>query len=146
MKITNSNLSKQILKIVETKLGNIHFFDSVAVIELKEGIHFNLENAEIIIDELKRYYGIKTPFSIVSNRVNSYSIDVVKLMEFKRKIKNLAGYAVVGHNAASKMNAELENLYCKTNTIYHTNINDAFNYVKQKVTDRKKNRKSLHNN
>ena len=136
MKITDSNLSNQILEMVENKVGNIYFFDVVAVIELNEGIHFDMNNSKLIIDELKLYYGNRRPFSILSNRINSYSIEVIKLMQFKRKIKNLAGYAVVAHNAASIMNAELENLYCKTNNICFTNINEAFIYVQQKVTDR----------
>jgi len=58
MKITDSNLSNQILEMVENKVGNIYFFDVVAVIELNEGIHFDrkpvLQNKQHLFHKHKR--------------------------------------------------------------------------------------------
>ncbi|WP_211344244.1 hypothetical protein [Flavivirga rizhaonensis] len=42
-------------------------------------------------------------------------------------------YAVVGHNSASKMNAEIENRFCDANKINYNTIHEAMNSIYSKV-------------
>ncbi len=132
MKILESDFSNQIVEFVQNKLGNIFFFNHIAVVELNEGVHFNLKNSPMIIDELKAYFGNK-PFGVVANRVNSYSVDLLDTPKYRQEVKNLQSYAVVGHDLASKMNATMENDFCVSEKVDHDSIYDAINHVYNKV-------------
>lgn len=132
MTIIESDFSNQIVEFVQNKLGNIFFFNHIAVVELNEGVHFNLKNAPMIIDELKAYFGNK-PFGVVANRVNSYSVDLLDTPKYRQEVKNLQSYGVVGHNLASKMNANMENDFCAAEKVDYDSIYDAINHVYNKV-------------
>ncbi len=133
MKITESDFSNQIIKFVENKLGNIFFFNHIAVVELHEGIHFDINNAPMVIDELNSYFGDNQPYGVVANRINSYSVDLLNTPSYREKAKNLYAYGVVGHDLASKMNAELENDFCLSEKVDYDNIYEAINTVYNKL-------------
>lgn len=133
MRILESDFSNQIIEFVQNKLGNIFFFNHIAVVELNEGIHFDINNASLITDELKSYFGDTKPFGVVANRVNSYSVDLLNTPKYREKVNNLKAYGVVGHNMASKMNATMENGFCLSEKVDHDSIYDAMNYVYDSV-------------
>lgn len=137
MKIIESDFSSQIIAFVQNKLGNIFFFNHIAVVELNEGVHFNLSNASLIVDELKSYFGETRPFGVIANRVNSYSVDLLDTPKYKEQVKNLQAYGVVGHNAASKMNATMENDFCASEKVDYDSIYDAINNVYNAVKNSK---------
>ncbi|WP_203257053.1 hypothetical protein [Hyunsoonleella ulvae] len=137
MKIIESDFSNQIVKFVQNKLGNIFFFNHIAVVELNEGIHFNINNAPLILEELKSYFGDTKPFGVIANRVNSYSVDLLDTPKYRNEIKNLKSYGVVGHDAASKMNATIENDFCMSEKVDYDTIYDAINHVYNKVKNSK---------
>lgn len=137
MKILESDFSNQIVEFVQNKLGNIFFFNHIAVVELNEGVHFNLKNAPIIINELKAYFGDTKPFGVVANRVNSYSVDLLDTPKYREEVKNLQSYGVVGHDLASKMNATMENDFCAAEKVDYDSIYDAINHVYNKVKSSK---------
>lgn len=133
MKITESDFSNQIIKFVENKLGNIFFFKHIAVVELNEGVHFDFNNASLIIDELKSYFGLNKPYGVVANRVNSYSVNLIETPIYKKMAGNLYAYGVVGHDLPGKMNAEMENDFCISDKVDYENINEAITNVYKKV-------------
>ncbi len=133
MKIIESDFSNQILKFVQNRLGNIFFFNHIAVVELNEGVHFDIENAPIIINELESYFGERQPYGVVANRINSYSVDLINTPLYREKAKNLYAYGVVGHDLASKMNAEIENDFCVSEKVDYDTIYDAINNVYNKL-------------
>ncbi|MFV9550844.1 hypothetical protein [Algibacter sp. PT7-4] len=136
MKIIESDFSNQIIKSVESRLGNIFFFKHLAVVELNEGVHFDMSNASLIINELNSYFGNSTPYGVVANRINSYSVNLIETPLFRKKAKNLYAYGVVGHDLGSKMNAEMENDFCISEKVDYDTINEAFNGVNNKIIKR----------
>lgn len=133
MKIINSDFSSEILAFFQNHVGNIFFFNHLAVVELNEGIHFDKNNCDTIIGELRRYFGSK-PFGVIANRVNSYSVNLLDVPVFREQTKNLIAYGVVGHDLASKMNAEMENDFCASDDkIDFDSIYDAINNIYLKV-------------
>lgn len=133
MKISESKFSNQILKFVENQVGNIFFFNHIAVVELNEGIHFDINNSSLIIDELVTYFGESQPFGVIANRINSYSVNLLDTPLYKEKAKNLYAYGVVGHDLAGKMNAEMENDFCVSEKVDYDNIYEAINTVYNKI-------------
>ncbi|GGD05140.1 hypothetical protein [Hyunsoonleella pacifica] len=137
MKIIESDFSNQIVKFVQNKLGDIFFFNHIAVVELNEGIHFDINNAPLILEELKSYFGETKPFGVIANRVNSYSVELLDTPKYREEVKNLKSYGVVGHDAASKMNATIENDFCLSEKVDYDTIYDAINHVYNKVKNSK---------
>ena len=133
MKIIETDLANHILKSAEKELANIYFFTHIAVIEFNEGIHLDINNSIEIFNELKSYFGIARPFGVIANRINSYSVKLLDTPLFREQVKNLRAYAVVGHNAAGKMNAEIENSFCISDNINYDNIYEAIDNVYSKV-------------
>jgi len=134
MKIVESEFSNQILKTVRKSLGNIFFFKHIAVVELNEGVHFDIYNASIIIDELVSYFGASQPYGVIANRINSYSINLLHTPLFKEKAINLFAYGVVGHDLIGKMSAEMENDFCASEKVNYNSLKEAINkmYIKIK--------------
>ena len=135
MNISTSVFSNHILNSKKLKLGDIYFFHNFAVIEFNEGAHIDIYNSDEIFDELNNYFGYSKPFGVIANRVNSYSINLLDIDLFREKSKNLCAYAVVGHNMASKMNAEIENSFYKHDNINYDNLHDAIDAVTNKLIE-----------
>jgi len=133
MKIIDSDFSNHIIKSVQKDLGNIFFFNHIAVVEFNEGVHVDINNSAEIFDEINAYFGTAKPFGVIANRVNSYSIKLLDVDLFREKVKNLCSYGVVSHNLAGKMNAEIESLFCLSEKICFDSIPDAINTVYSKV-------------
>ncbi|MEP1486879.1 MAG: hypothetical protein ABJL44_08880 [Algibacter sp.] len=133
MSIKESNFSNQIIKHTPKKLGDIFFFNHIAVVEFNEGVHVDINNSEEIFDEIKLYFGNARPFGVISNRINSYSVKLLDSHLFRAKVKNLRAYAVVGYNSASKMNAKIENAYCISDKVNYDSIYEAVDVVYRKV-------------
>lgn len=133
MKVLETAYSKSILKTSNLNSGCISFFNDFAIIEFAEGSHIDKEYASEIFNELTTFYGKSKPFGLISNRVNSYSIKLLDFAKIKQKIGNLHAYGVVGYNAASKMNAELENSFCVTNNIHYKNLDEAITTIQLRL-------------
>jgi len=133
MKIIESRFAGQILKVVKNSLGDIFFLDDIAVVELSEGIHFDMQNSKLIIDELLNYFGTSKPYGVVANRINSYSVNLIHIPHFKNQAKNLKAYGVVGHDLAGKMNAEIENKFCYSENVNYDTLTDAIRSVSKKL-------------
>ena len=69
----------------------------------------------------------------MANRINSYSVNLIDASHYREKAKNLYAYGVVGHDLASKMNAEIENEFCTSKKVDYDNIYDAVNSVYDKI-------------
>jgi len=133
MKIVESDFSDQILKTVKKSLGDIFFFNHIAVVELKEGVHFDISNASIIIDEFLYYFGASQPYGVIANRINSYSVNLLQTSLYREKAKNLLAYGVVGHDLAGKISAEMENDFCASEKVDYDNLYEAINSVYSKI-------------
>ncbi|SFD35324.1 hypothetical protein [Algibacter pectinivorans] len=133
MKLIQSEFSEQIKKFVENEVGYIYFFNHIAVIEINEGIHLDITNAHKITDELNSYFEETKPYGVVANRINSYSVNLVHIPLIKKMAKNLYAYGVVGHDLAGKMNAAIENDFCKADKVEYDSLFDAVNSIYQRV-------------
>lgn len=137
MSITEYNIADKILGKKVTNFGTLYFFKHIAIIEFNEGVHIDATNTGDTIIDLVDYFGQNTPFGLLANRVNSYSIDLLDVKDVMQILPNLAAYAVVSHNEAGRMNAEIENSFCKSHNISFSNIYEGLDFVCKRVKTRK---------
>lgn len=133
MRITESDFSNKIVKRSSKKIGDIFFFNHIAVIEFYDGVHVDINNSKEIFEEITSYFGYNKPFGVISNRINSYSIKLLDVHLFRNKVKNLRAYGVVGHNRASKISAKIESDYCLSKKVDYDSIYEAVDSVYRKV-------------
>lgn len=133
MTITNSNLASQVLKQEVSQAGTLHFFNHMAVLEINEGVHVDLNSCKKTIGDLLSYFGNARPFGLVANRVNSYSIDLMETEEVRSIFPNLVSYGIVSHNEAGRMNAEIESQYCTSRNISFDNLYEGMDVVFKRV-------------
>ena len=133
MTITNSNVAQQIVKQEQSDAGTIHFFNHIAVVEFKEGIHADLITGRHLLDAIMTYFGNSKPFGIVANRINSYSIALLETQEVRSIFPNLMAYGIVSHDAAGRMNADIESQFCTSENISFNNLYEGLDTVYKRV-------------
>ena len=136
MNIPQSNLTSQIVKQVKSDIGNIYFFNHLAIVEINDGVHLDSSNVQQTITTLINYFGQDNAFGLIANRTNSYSISLLDINKIKPILPNIVAYGVVSYNLAGRMNAEIENNFCKTQNISFRNLYIAFETINQRVIDK----------
>ncbi|MEW7292665.1 hypothetical protein [Aquimarina sp. 2304DJ70-9] len=126
-------INKKLIKKHVLDIGSVYFYENFVVTEINEGIVFNFEKATKLFQLGKHYYGNKTPFVYISNRINSYSFEPTAHMKSKELFPNLKGVAVVIHNPVSHKVAELEKAFLsKPSEIFYT-LENAIEWVEKLI-------------
>ncbi|WP_262733373.1 hypothetical protein [Gaetbulibacter sp. NE] len=112
MRLTESQLKSKILKTYNLKNGIAHFFENFVVIETSEGVFSDFENSKDLISLIDLHFGTQKPFGIISNRVNSYSINILDSEKFKQRFPNAIAKAVVAYSNRTTDISKLESYFC----------------------------------
>ncbi len=126
-------INKKLIKKHVLDIGSVYFYENFVVTEVKEGIVFNFEKAAELFRLGKHYYGNKTPFVYISNRINSYSFEPTAHIKSKELFPNLKGVAVVIHNPVSNKIAELEKAFLSKPTEIFYNLESAIDWVEKLI-------------
>ncbi|MEL6917591.1 MAG: hypothetical protein AAFO99_07650 [Bacteroidota bacterium] len=126
-------IGKKLLKKHDLSIGSFFFYENFVVSEISEGVTVTFENAGKMLELSKSYYGNKTPFVFISNRVNSYSFDPTSHYKSTAMFPNLKGYAVVIYDEINDRIARMEQPFLnKPARIFH-NLEDAIHWVEQLI-------------
>ncbi|NQX78692.1 hypothetical protein [Gilvibacter sp.] len=90
-------------------LGNIYFYDQLIITEFNEGVNISYVTGIQLLMECLKHIGPK-PFIIISNRVNSYSVQPNDY-KYLERVPNLNGIAIVAKDSVSAANAMLESKF-----------------------------------
>ena len=131
MKFKESIFYRQ-LKHSELKMpfGVYYLCDGFVIGELNEGIHFDYDKADDIAEKLIDFYGDSPALCLVSNRINSYSVEpqnwtrVLKLYP-----KLLRRSCIISYNTLSQFNADLEKRFFKENIVTFKTLTEAINWA-----------------
>lgn len=90
----------------KSDLGTIFIYENLLITEFNEGVNVSYTTGINILVDVLKHIGTK-PFTVISNRINSYSVQPTdyKVLE---KVPNLKGIAIVAKDAMSSANAMLE--------------------------------------
>ena len=132
MKVLDSPIANQVEATYCLEVGDFHFFKNLVVAEFKQGAYVSFEDYkeayELCLDIFNN-----TPFGFISNRVNSYSINLVDAQEHRKKLKLLHTYAIVTYSHNSKRMLVVEDHYFNLKRKRFNAFIDAFNWVNKKV-------------
>ncbi|TPN84725.1 hypothetical protein [Aquimarina algicola] len=125
------NTNDTLLQKHELDIGTVYFYNNYVIVEIKKGIVLNFEKAAPLFMLGKQYYGNKTPFVYISNRINSYSFEPTSHFKSAELFPNLKGVAVVTYNAVNENVARLEQAFLdKPAQIFHS-LDEAIEWVNE---------------
>ncbi|WP_400079175.1 hypothetical protein [Winogradskyella sp. R77965] len=133
MHIENSDLASQVIKKTESKIGSIHYFNHIAVLEFNEGVHIDINSVKPTLVDILDYFGNSKPFGIIVNRIYSYSVSILDIKDARQALPNLSAYGIVAYSHAGKMNAKIESSFCEWKNICFNNLHEGIDSVYQTV-------------
>lgn len=117
----------------KVNLGNIYLFEDYFVGEFDEGVDINFENFSDITEIVKIHFENR-PFGFISNRINSYSLNLNDADLFNAAFPNLKAYAVVIYNTLTEKVFEIENHFFNFNRKAFTDIEESITWVKNCIS------------
>ncbi|AXP82776.1 hypothetical protein CJ739_3716 [Mariniflexile rhizosphaerae] len=116
-------------KMVTLSIGDFYFLDSFCIAEIKEGVHIGTEECQEIIIALVDYYGEDLKIGFISNRINSFSIDLSQWVKFNIDYDFIIAIAIVCYNDLNFNIAtiEKEQSTCSTKRCY--TLNQAIEWI-----------------
>ncbi|AUC76748.1 hypothetical protein [Olleya sp. Bg11-27] len=129
MNIINSSIANQIKDIHITSSGNFYFLDGIVISEINENVTYTWEEAQYVVEEIRKFYGPTKNIYYISNRVNNYSVKPSDWLKFYND-NQLNGYAVVTRSENSWFNALMEKLFLKIDINRFDNLYNAIDHAK----------------
>ncbi|MBZ9730610.1 hypothetical protein LB467_13020 [Salegentibacter sp. JZCK2] len=123
-----------ITEIMELEFGQVLIFQNILIAELNEGVLFNTNNNQELLNIGKEVFQNK-PYGYISLRKNSYAVDPLVYRESARA-ENLKAIAVVSENELIKLNAhKVERQFYKDADSFEVfdNLEEAINWIKFRI-------------
>ncbi len=111
--------------------GNYFFCKRFIIGEPFEGVHFDWNKAELLINEVIKHYGSNAKIAYIVNRINHYSIDPQNWLKIEKKYDFLVAGAIVYYNNANYINASLEKQFTTKSIKRCLSIDEAIAWVEQ---------------
>ncbi|NNE76976.1 MAG: hypothetical protein HKN31_07875 [Pricia sp.] len=114
-------------------VGTFYFYKNFMVAEIKEGIALTIENATEMLQLAKEYFGNKTPFVYITNRIKSYSFNPTDHFKTVAMFPNLKGYATVTYDDINHEIAELEQSFMLRPSKNFRSLEEAIAWVDELI-------------
>ena len=133
MTILDSPLSKNVQATYCLDIGDFHFFSDFIVAEFKQGSYVSFSDFEEIFDLSSEFFGSKS-YGFISNRVNSFSVNLLDIVNHRKKLEHLNAYAIVTYSHNSKRMLAIEDHYFKFERKRFNSLIDAAKWVVNEVS------------
>ncbi|WP_353778700.1 hypothetical protein [Winogradskyella sp. 3972H.M.0a.05] len=88
--------------------ADLYLCDDFFIMEVNEGIHFDREKLDDLLDSLRNHYGNHKRLAYIANRVNSYSIEPILWSYFDEDDSILFAASIVSYRDSTYMSANIE--------------------------------------
>ena len=133
MTIKDTPLVSDAISIIQTKFGNLYFFENYLITEMFEGMSIGKKEFTKVFNLCTDVYGSNKSFGIISHRLFSYSVNLFELISISDKFNVVVANAVVAYTDISLKNFELEKQLLKFKGKFFNNLNSAITWIKKEV-------------
>lgn len=140
MKVVNSSITHLIEDTIASKIGDFYFFKDFIIAEFKEESHVSFAQFEDIMEMGKEKYNSK-PVGFISNRINSYSVNLIDMFENSNFSNYLSAYAIVSYSEVTTKVLDLEDHYFSIPRKRFNNLIEAANWIQDELEIKKNNNK-----
>lgn len=130
--VLDSPLSENVQATYCLDIGDFHFFSDFVVAEFKQGAYVSFSDFKEIFDLSQEFFESQ-PYGFISNRVNSFSVNLLDILKHRQKVKHLKAYAIVTYNHNSKRMLAIEDYYFKFQRKRFNSFLDAARWVTAQV-------------
>lgn len=124
-KYYNTLISKKVI----LKSGILYFSKHFCISEINEGVHLGFKESQEIMITLVEHYGENLKIGFISNRINSYSIDIREWIKFNEAYDFLIATAIVTYNDLNFNIAKIEKYLSNTSIKKCNSLNEAINWI-----------------
>ncbi|WP_139181102.1 hypothetical protein [Winogradskyella thalassocola] len=103
------------------------------VAEFKEGADITFKNFEELSFLIKTHYKDQ-PIGFITNRVNSYSVNVNDAKNFNETFGNLKAYATIAYSNLTERIIEIESHFFKFNRKVFKDFDTAISWVEETLS------------
>lgn len=128
MRVSELEIDYELQEVFILDYGYFYFFDGFIVSEIREGVLFNWEAAQEVIELAYIHYGEGSNIAYISNRVFSYSIVPQDWLKFFTARHSIKGMAVVTYTKESALNVLVEKLFFSSKIRKFTNLVEAIEW------------------
>ena len=114
MLVSESNLNNVLEDVYILNSGTYYFFEDFIISEIREGLLFNWEMAQELINLAEKHYGKNNKVAYISNRVYSYSLVPQDWLKFFKARNSISAFAVVSYSKYERSDILLERLFFKS--------------------------------
>ncbi len=125
MLVSESNLNNVLEDVYILDTGTYYFFEDFIISEINEGLLFDWNMAQKLINLAENHYGKNNKVAYISNRVHSYSLVPQDWLKFFKARNSISAFAVVSYNEKEKSDILIERLFFKSKIKKFFNLNDA---------------------
>lgn len=118
----------------EVRLGKLLYNRKYMIAVFNEGVDLNFKNFSEVTTIIKSQFGDR-PFGFISNRVNSYSINLSDANRFNEIFPNVKAYAVVAHNPITEKVFEIEQRFFTFNRKSFRDLDEAIDWVENTLSN-----------
>ncbi|MBU2920246.1 hypothetical protein KO504_02755 [Winogradskyella psychrotolerans] len=129
----NPNIYNKPFETYKIKLGTVYFYEHFLLAEFNEGVDVTFRNFDELAFLVKTHYEDK-PIGFISNRINSYSINVNDAKNFNDTFSNLKAFATISYSNLTERIIEIENHFFKFNRKVFNDFNTAINWVEDTLS------------
>ena len=102
MLVSESNLNNVLEDVYILDTGTYYFFEDFIISEINEGLLFDWNMAQKLINLAENHYGKNNKVAYISNRVHSYSLVPQDWLKFFKARNSISAFAVVSYNDKEK--------------------------------------------
>ncbi|MGR7814513.1 hypothetical protein [Lacinutrix undariae] len=120
--------------------GYVQFFENYYILEINEGVSLNYNNSDDLNELILHYFGDGRPYGIISNRKNSYAIDLTDSKKFSEANSAAVAKAIVSYRDSSKHIVKLESHFCSLNKALFNSLSEAEAWIESEIDNAVKKR------
>jgi len=132
MKVLDSCFANQVEATYCIEIGDFHFFKDFVIAEFNQGCYVSFKDLYDIHDLGSLFYQ-DGHFGFISNRVNSYSIDLIDFHKNRNKLKLIDFYAIVTYSHFSKKMLPMEDYYFRIDRHSFNYLDNAIHWIFKKI-------------
>lgn len=130
MKVEESQYKDLYQKKISLHYGNFYIFETYVISEISEGVHFNWELAEEVIELVYDHFGTRDiKVAYISNRINNYTVHAQDWLNFYKERHHLEAFAVVAYSKLGFMNVILEKVFAQMRLKKFNDLDSAVDWV-----------------
>ena len=130
MKVQESIYVNEVLEVFPCPVGKVFLFKNIVLLEINSGVHLTFDNTQSFIKKIKSFYAKKSAVGFISNRVNTYSSEVLDYKKLFNKLLMIKTFSIVYYNLQTAYNIEIEKKISNVPFVGFKNLTEAFIYTK----------------